>query len=67
MSAQVKMKIVDNVFNDISTQIGMLTSYGVFTFEEGIKILKSISDKEYEWMQNNFSDMEIQEFMRNKK
>lgn len=65
MDAQTRMKIVDNLFSDISERIGRLTNQGVFTFEEGAKIIKAISDKETEWMQSKFSDMEIYEFMRN--
>lgn len=65
MDAQARMKIVDNLFNDISERIGRLTNQGVFTIEEGTKIIKAISDKETEWMQSKFSDMEIYEFMRN--
>ena len=64
MDAQARMKIVDNLFSDISTKIGRLTNQGVFTVEEGMKIIKAISDKETEWMKNNFTDMEIYEFMR---
>ena len=66
MDRKTKMKIVDNLFDEISERVGRLTNQGVFTFEEGTKIIKTISDKEYEWMKNNFPDMEIYEFMRNK-
>jgi hypothetical protein len=59
------MKIVDEIFSEISERVGRLTNQGVFTVEEGMKIIKSISDKETEWMQSKFSDMEIYEFMRN--
>lgn len=65
MDAQTRMKIVDDLFSDISEKIGRLTNQGVFTFEEGSKIIRAISDKEFEWMQSKFSDMEIYEFMRN--
>ena len=65
MDAQARMKIVDNLFNDISERIGRLTNQGVFTIEEGTKIIKAISDKETEWMQSKFSDMEIYEFIKN--
>lgn len=65
MDAQTRMKIVDDLFSDISEKIGRLTNQGVFTFEEGTKIIRAISDKETEWMQSKFSDMEIYEFMRN--
>lgn len=65
MDAQARMKIVDNLFNDISERIGRLTNQGVFTIEEGTKIIKAIRDKETEWMQSKFSDMEIYEFIRN--
>lgn len=65
MYAQTRMKIVDNLFADISEKIGRLTNQGVFTFEEGVKIIKAINDKETEWMKSKFSDMEIYEFMRN--
>lgn len=65
MDAQTRMKIVDDLFSDISERIGRLTNQGVFTFEEGSKIIRAISDKETEWMQSKFSDMEIYEFMRN--
>ena len=65
MDAQTRMKMVDDLFSDISEKIGRLTNQGVFTFEEGSKIIRAISDKETEWMQSKFSDMEIYEFMRN--
>ena len=65
MDAQTRMKIVDEIFSEISERVGRLTNQGVFTVEEGMKIIKSISDKETEWMQSKFSDMEIYEFMRN--
>ena len=65
MDANTKMKIVDDLFSDISERIGRLTNQGVFTVEEGMKIIKTISDKETEWMKSKFSDMEIYEFMRN--
>ena len=65
MDAQTRMKIVDKIFSEISERVGRLTNQGVFTVEEGMKIIKSISDKETEWMQSKFSDMEIYEFMRN--
>lgn len=65
MDAQTRMKIVDDLFSDISEKIGRLTNQGVFTFGEGSKIIKAIIDKETEWMQSKFSDMEIYEFMRN--
>lgn len=65
MDAQTRMKMVDDLFSDISEKIGRLTNQGVFTFEEGSKIIRAISDKEIEWMQSKFSDMEIYEFMRN--
>ena len=65
MDAQTRMKIVDDLFGDISERVGRLTNQGVFTFEEGTKIIKAISDKETEWMQSKFSDMEIYEFMKN--
>lgn len=66
MDAKQEMKIVDDLFNDISERIGRLTNQGVFTFEEGTKIIRAISDKEIEWMQSKFSDMEIYEFMRSR-
>ena len=65
MDAQTRMKIVDDLFSEISQKIGVLTNQGVFTFEEASKIIRAISDKETEWMQSKFSDMEIYEFMRN--
>lgn len=65
MDAQTRMKIVDEIFSEISERVGKLTNQGVFTVEEGMKIIKSISDKETEWMKSKFSDMEIYEFMRN--
>lgn len=65
MDSQTRMKIVDEIFSEISERVGRLTNQGVFTVEEGMKIIKSISDKETEWMQSKFSDMEIYEFMRN--
>lgn len=58
------MEIVDNLFNDISERIGRLVNLGVFTLEEGARIIKTISNKETEWMQNNFSNVEIYEFLR---
>lgn len=64
MDAKTKMKIVDNLFDEIATNVGRLTNQGVLTFEEGTKIIRAISDKESEWMQSKFSDMEIYEFMR---
>ena len=65
MNAQERMKIVDEIFSEISERIGALTNLGVFTFEEAGKIIRAISDKETDWMQSKFSDMEIYEFMRN--
>ena len=65
MDSQTRMKIVDEIFSEISERVGKLTNQGVFTVEEGMKIIKSISDKETEWMKSKFSDMEIYEFMRN--
>ena len=65
MDAQTRMKIVDDLFSEISQKIGVLTNQGVFTFVEASKIIRAISDKETEWMQSKFSDMEIYEFMRN--
>lgn len=65
MDSQTRMKIVDEIFSEISERVGKLTNQGVFTVEEGMKIIKSISDKEAKWMQSKFSDMEIYEFMRN--
>lgn len=65
MDVQTRMKIVDEIFSEISERVGRLTNQGVFTVEEGMKIIKSISDKETEWMKSKFSDMEIYEFMRN--
>lgn len=61
-----KMKNVDDLFNDISERLGNLTTQGVFTIEESVKLLKEFSNKEYEWMRKNFSDNEIYEFMKNK-
>lgn len=66
MNSKAKMKIVDDLFDGISTRIGTLTSHGVFTCEEGFKIIQAIADKETKWMQSNFSDTEIYEFMNNK-
>ena len=64
MEARVRMMIVDNLFADISERIGRLTNQGVFTLEEGVKIINLISDKESEWMKNNFSEAEVDAFMR---
>lgn len=64
MESRVRMMIVDNLFSDISERIGRLTNQGVFTLEEGVKIINLISDKETEWMKNNFSEAEIDAFMR---
>jgi hypothetical protein len=66
MDSKTKMKIIDDITNDISEKLGRLTTEGFFTFEESVKLIKYLSDKEYEWMKKNFSDMEIYEFMRNK-
>ena len=66
MNAKAEMKAVDGLLNDISTRVGTLTKLGFFTFEEGMKIIRAISDKESEWMKSNFSDMEIYEFMKSK-
>ena len=65
MDSQRRMEIVDDLFSDLSQIIGRLTNQGVFTVEEGMKVIKSISDKETEWMKNKFSDEEIYEFMKN--
>lgn len=67
MTAQERMKRADDLFDEIAEKFGRLTNQGVFTFEEGTKIIRSISDKELEWMQRNFSDMEIYEFMMRKR
>lgn len=66
MNAKAKMKAVDDQLDNISNRVGTLTKLGFFTFEEGVKIIKAIADKEAEWMKRNFSDMEIYEFMRSK-
>lgn len=63
MDAQTKMQIVEELFNGIATTVGALTREGVYTFEEGMKIIKTNSDKQTEWMQNNFSDIDIYQFM----
>ena len=66
MDSKSKMKMIDDITDDVSEKLGRLTREGFFTFEEGVNLIKYISDKEYEWMKKNFSDMEIYEFMRNK-
>ena len=64
MNAQEKMKIVDNLFNDIADRVGILSGYGVFSFEGGAEIIKAFSDKQMEWMKSKFSDAEINEFIK---
>lgn len=59
MDAQTQMQIVEELFNRIATAVGALTREGVYTFEEGMRIIKTNSDKQTEWMQNNFSDIEV--------
>lgn len=63
MDAQIKMQIVEELFNEIATAVGALTREGVYTFEEGMKIIRTNSDKQTEWMQNNFSNIDIYQFM----
>lgn len=58
-----EMTTVDNITNTIAERLGNLTHYAILTFEDSMKILKFINDKQYVWMENNFSAVEIYDFL----
>ncbi len=68
MDSRQKMKIVNNLTNDISEKLGRLTNQGVFDFSDLSNVfdfIKFMSDKQYEWMEKNFSKEEIEDFIAN--
>lgn len=65
MDAKARMQIVNDIFADISEKLGRLTTQGVITVKEGVDLINTISKKQYEWMINNFTPDEIDNFIRN--
>jgi hypothetical protein len=61
-----RMKFVDKLMDDISEQIGVLVKHGVFTLEEGVAFIKTISDKQLEWLRTNFTEDEFHDFLADK-
>lgn len=63
MDAIKQMTEINNITNLIAENLGKLHGYGVITVEDSFEIMKEISEKQYEWMKNNFSFNEINTFM----
>lgn len=63
MDAIKQMTEINNITNLIAENLGKLYGYGVITVEDSFEIMKEISEKQYEWMKNNFSFNEINTFM----
>ena len=57
--AKQKMKIVDDLTNDISEKLGRLTGKGVLSVNDSFKIMMIMNDSQYEWMEKNFTEDEI--------
>lgn len=62
MDAKTRIKMVDDLTNDISEKLGQLTRQGVISLNDSMKIIKIMTDKQCEWMENNFTPSEINEF-----
>ena len=63
MDVKTRIKMVDDLTNDISEKLGQLTRQGALSVSDSVKIIKIISDKQFEWMKNNFTPSEINEFI----
>ena len=63
MDAIKQMTEINNITNLIAENLGKLHGYGVITVEDSFEIMKEISEKQYEWMKNNFSFNEINTFV----
>ena len=63
MDSMEKMIKVNDCTNLISNTLGKLYSYGVITIEDSSKIITEINEKQYEWMEKNFSFDDIATFV----
>lgn len=63
MDVKTRIKMVDDLTNDISEKLGQLTRQGALSVSDSVKIIKIIIDKQFEWMKNNFTPSEINEFI----
>ena len=53
----------NDIISEIAERLGVLTRCGVLTHDDSIGILKLLSEKQYIWMEDNFSTVEISEFL----
>ena len=58
-----KMKKIDNITDNIVNNLALLTQEGVISFEDAQKIIRSISNKQSNWMKSTFTYSEVCEFM----
>ena len=63
MNAKEQMKFVDEIACDISEKLGVLTRQGVLSFEDSMKIMTTIHDKQMKWMTSKFTSTEIYDFV----
>jgi hypothetical protein len=66
MTSLELMKFVDSITDNLAEEIGVLSKHGLFTFEEGVGLIKMISDKQLVWLKSNFTDEEYREYMMSK-
>ena len=66
MTSIERMKLVDDITCEISEKIGVLSRQGIFTFEEGVDIIKRLNDRHVNWIKTNFSQDEYREFLASK-
>ena len=57
---------VDEITDNISYEIGILTRKGVLSFGEGIEIIKTITDKQADWVKKNTTHETYTEFTSGK-
>lgn len=63
MTSLEKMQMVDSITDTMAEEIGRLTKLGLFTFAEGVEIIKMITDKQMAWLKENFTEDEYRDYM----
>lgn len=64
METKSRAVIINEITEDISQKLGMLTRYGVLSFEDSVEIITTLNNKQCTWLVNNATSPDVVEFLK---
>lgn len=64
METKSRAVIINEITEDISQKLGMLTRYGVLSFEDSVEIITTLNNKQCTWLANNATSPDVIDFLK---